>query len=245
MPKMISKYVGIIETCVANIYNLLLISTQWQTVCRRYFQTHLLVRKLLHYDTNFTDVSGWTQAVIWTNEGRVCWRIYVSLATRSDRQYLTHWGRVTHICVGELTIIGSDNGLSPGRRQAIIWTNAGILLIRPLATNFSEILLGIQTFSFKKMHLKMSSAKWRPFVSASMCFKLIYCYYFTQMCQFVSPSWLFGCKEFTPNLQSTHKSWKLMYAHSVLQLLMHRCYSTRPSVSRVLVKCHLYWNSFI
>ena len=44
----------------------------------------------------------------------------------------THWGRVTHICVNKLAIIGSDNGLglSPGRRQAIIWTNAGILLIR-------------------------------------------------------------------------------------------------------------------
>ena len=76
---------------------------------------------------------------------------------------LTHWGRVTHICVGELTIICSDNGLSPGRRQAIIWTNAGILLIVPLGTNFSEISIGIQTFSFKKLHLKMSSAKWRPF----------------------------------------------------------------------------------
>ena len=76
---------------------------------------------------------------------------------------LTHWGRVTHICVAKLTIIGSDNGLSPGRRQAIIWTNAGILLIRPLGTNFSEILIRIQTFSFKKMHLKMSSPKWRPF----------------------------------------------------------------------------------
>ena len=76
---------------------------------------------------------------------------------------LTQWGRVTHICVVKQTIIGSDNGLSPGRRQAIIWTNAGILLIGPLGTNFSEILIGIQTFSFKKMHLKMSSAKWRPF----------------------------------------------------------------------------------
>ena len=52
---------------------------------------------------------------------------------------LTHWGRVTHICVDNLTIIGSDNGLSPGRRQAIIWTNAGILLIGPLRTNLSEI----------------------------------------------------------------------------------------------------------
>ena len=72
---------------------------------------------------------------------------------------LTHWGRVTHICVGNLTIIGSDNGLSPERRQAIIWTNAGILLIGPLGTNFSEILIEIQTFSLKKIRLKMLSAK--------------------------------------------------------------------------------------
>ena len=70
---------------------------------------------------------------------------------------LTHWGRMTHICVSKVIIIGSDNGLSPGRRQAIIWTNAGILLIRPLETNFSEILIGVQTFSFRKMELKMSS----------------------------------------------------------------------------------------
>ena len=76
---------------------------------------------------------------------------------------LTHWGRVTHICVAYLTIIASDNGLSPSRRQAIIWTNARILLIRPLGTNFSEIWIEIHTFSFKKMHLKMSSAKRRPF----------------------------------------------------------------------------------
>ena len=59
---------------------------------------------------------------------------------------LTHWGRATHICVSKLTNIGSDNGLSPGRRQAIIWTNAGVLLIWPLETNFSEILIEIYTF---------------------------------------------------------------------------------------------------
>ena len=68
---------------------------------------------------------------------------------------LTHWGQVTPICVNKLTIIGSDNGLSPGRRQAIIWTNAGLFLIRTLGTDFSEILSEIHTFSFKKMHLKM------------------------------------------------------------------------------------------
>ena len=86
-----------------------------------------------------------------------------SLSVLCQKQVLTHWGRVTHICVGKLTIIGSDNGLSPGRRQAIIWTNAGIFLIGPLGTNFSEILTEIHAFSFKKIHLKMSSAKWRPF----------------------------------------------------------------------------------
>ena len=77
--------------------------------------------------------------------------------------FLTHWGRVTHICDSELTIIGSDNGLSPDRRQAIIWTNAGILSFGPLRTNFSEIQIETLTFSSKKMRLKLSSAKGWPF----------------------------------------------------------------------------------
>ena len=70
---------------------------------------------------------------------------------------------MTHICISKLTTIDSDNGLSPERRQAIIWTNVGILLIGPLGTNFREFLIRIHTFSFKEMHLKMSSAKWWPF----------------------------------------------------------------------------------
>ena len=86
---------------------------------------------------------------------RKCWPFV------RDLNVLTHWGRVTHLCVSNLTIIGSDNGLSPGRRQAIIWTNAEILLIGALGTNFNEILIEIHTFSFKKMHLKMSFGKWR------------------------------------------------------------------------------------
>ena len=70
---------------------------------------------------------------------------------------------MTDICVGNLNIIGSDNGLSLGRHQAIIWTNTGILLIEPLGTNFSKILFEILKISLKKMGLKVSSAKWRPF----------------------------------------------------------------------------------
>ena len=76
---------------------------------------------------------------------------------------LTHWDPMTHICVRKLTHIVSDNGLSPCRRQAIIWTKAGILLFGPLGTKFGEILIEIHTFSFQKMHLKMSSGKCRPF----------------------------------------------------------------------------------
>ena len=81
---------------------------------------------------------------------------------------LTHWGRVMHICVGKLTINGSDNGLSP-RRQAIIWSNAGILSIGTLGTNFNEILSEIHTFSFRKMHLNMSSAEMPSISSRPQC----------------------------------------------------------------------------
>ena len=77
-------------------------------------------------------------------------------------RFITHWGRITHICFGKLTTVVSDNGLLPGR-QAIIWTSAGILLIGSLWTTFSEMLIGIQAFSSKKTHLKMSSATFHPF----------------------------------------------------------------------------------
>ena len=86
----------------------------------------------------------------------------VSWITITALHLLIHWGRVMLICVSNLIIIGSDNGLSPDWRQAIISTNAGILLIGPLWTNFSEILIKFHTFSFMKMHLK-TSVKRHPF----------------------------------------------------------------------------------
>ena len=64
-----------------------------------------------------------------------------------------------HIYVSKLMIIGLDKGLSTGRRQALNWTNAGILLIGPLGMSFSEILTWIHTFSFEIKHLKTSPAK--------------------------------------------------------------------------------------
>ena len=112
------------------------------------------------FDNAYSETcSLWLSWVSFRSTARIIPMVY----TTDLLWYLTHWGRVTHICVSELTIIGSDNGLSPGRRQAIICNNAGLLLIEPLGTNFSDISIGIQTFSFKKMHLNMSSGKWRPF----------------------------------------------------------------------------------
>ena len=100
--------------------------------------------------------------IVWINDVE-CKYFSICLQNNSTcKGLLTYWGRVTHICVGNQAIIGSDNGLSPGRRQAIIWTNDGILLIRFLEINFGEILSEIHTFSFKKMLLKTTSAKWPP-----------------------------------------------------------------------------------
>ena len=102
--------------------------------------------------------------IFWTNDGLIYWRIFASFGLEElTNLCLTHWGWVTHICVSNITTIGSDNGLSPSRRHAIIRTNAGILLIEPLGTNFNEILIEMHIFSLKKIHFKMSSGKRRPF----------------------------------------------------------------------------------
>ena len=73
------------------------------------------------------------------------------------------WCPVTDNYVGKLTVIGSDNGLLPGRRQAIIWTRAGIFLVGPLRTNCNNILIGIHIFSLTKIRFRMPSAKYCPF----------------------------------------------------------------------------------
>ena len=131
-----------------------------------------------------------------------CLGCYCGGYSQNGRSNLSSWGRETHICVGKLTIIASDNGLSPGRRQAIIWTNAGILLIGPLGTNFNEILIAIHTFSFKKMHLKMSSAKWRPFclgLNELMCLGA----------SLVRRSWYWFCYKWG-NRQTSMNNWECL-----------------------------------
>ena len=113
-----------------------------------------------------------------TLELQLIWGLIIHFASciLKWHMWLTHWGRAMHICVSKITTIGSDNGLSHGQRQAIIWTNAGILLIGPLRTNVSEILIEIHTFSYKKMHFqehviwKMAAILSRPQCANSIPF---------------------------------------------------------------------------
>ena len=64
--------------------------------------------------------------------------------------------------------IGSDDGLSPIRCQAIIYTNAGLLSIEPLGTNFSEILIKTQTFHSQKCIWKYRLQNGSHFVQGEM-----------------------------------------------------------------------------
>ena len=135
-----------------------------------------------------------------------------------------------HICVSKLTIIGSDNGLSHGRHQAIIWTNAGILLIGTFGTNFSEILIRIQTFSFTKMHLKMSSAKWRPFCLGFNVFRAIH------ICSFNS-SWIRFCCHNYSEIWTRVSSWLLKAPRDCLLNRLFRRGSKKTSKVRITGLC--------
>ena len=90
-------------------------------------------------------------------------------------QLLTHWGRVTHICIGNLNIIGSDNGLSPGRRQAIIRSNDGIMVIGPVGTDVKEIIIEIHILSFRKLQE----------ISALVCYSLFGAARFWDICRHI------------------------------------------------------------
>ena len=75
---------------------------------------------------------------------------------------LTHWGRATHICVSKLATIGSDYGLSPWRRQAIIRTKCSNIVNWTLGNKFQWNLnrnssIFIQQNGFENVVWKMAA----------------------------------------------------------------------------------------
>ena len=97
--------------------------------------------------------------------GGLTWWIIESIkSTETSKRSEFTTVRCLHTSISYASVkwvsIGSGNGLSLLRRQAITWTNAGLLSIGPLGINFSEIwIIGIISFLFMKMYLKMSSVR--------------------------------------------------------------------------------------
>ena len=109
-----------------------------------------------------------------------CFSLLSTNDISQEHTVIIHFGRTSCNYFTQHFIIGSDNGLSPGCRQAIIWTNDGKLLIGSLRTNFSEFMIGMYTFSFKKIQLKMSSGKCWPFCLGLNVFILSFAIHFVE-----------------------------------------------------------------
>ena len=127
---------------------------------------------------------------------------------------LTHWGRVTHICVGKLTIIGSDNGLAPGWCQAIIWTSVRILLIGHLGlvkksqwNSDQNSNIFIQQNVFENVLSKMAAILSRPQCAKGRLQKMGQCPLVDKI------TYIFGVKVIGPsrtnysNIQTKHKQF--------------------------------------
>ena len=142
-----------------------------------------------------------------------------------------------HICISKVTTIGSDNGLSPGRGQAVIWTNAGILLIGPLGTTFSEILIEFHTFSFRKMHLNM----WWPFCPG-MNVSTYWCISYVDICNSrkntvdVHFPMLVVCGS-----ESHHCSinWLTHWDQNKITVILHIIFSNSFSLINIIVLMHI------
>ena len=140
-----------------------------------------------------------------------------------------------------LTIVGSDNGLSPGRRQVIFWTNAWILLIEPLGTNFSAILIEILTFSFKKMHILRNGGH---FVLASMCWNILTLLMISEF------MWLINqiakhTKVWTMCVRGAVHGHKSRYAHFMIILLLQYSVCGRSQFISDAITTGLLWPSFL
>ena len=113
--------------------------------------------------------SGMSTLTYWGRMTPACVSNLTFIGSGSGMSTLTYWGRMTPACVNNLTFIGSGNGLSPGRYQAIVWTNARILLIKPLRTNFSKISIEILYIFIQENTFEYTVRKMGAVLSRSEC----------------------------------------------------------------------------
>ena len=102
----------------------------WENACYLHLIINMIMSIPATYNTNLLDetrihISRAVDIRGNNSLGGQSWFV-----VRAIWHFLTNWGRVTHIGVCKITTVGSDNGLSPGRGQAVIWTIAGVLLNR-------------------------------------------------------------------------------------------------------------------
>ena len=97
------------------------------------------------------------QSTIWINL-EIAWFNFHSLISPSAA-YMRHWIGSALVQIIACRLFGAEPLSKP---------MLGLLFIGPSGTNFSEILIKIQIFSFRKMRLKISSAKWRQFCQGDL-----------------------------------------------------------------------------
>ena len=100
---------------------------------------------------------------IWEFSATVLWKIYnvpSHISNCWNFEFTLSKGYIQH---AHFVFLHAKPWIPGGENSIFTVVTDEIYLTGPLGTNFSEILIEIDTFSFKKMHLKMSSGRWRPF----------------------------------------------------------------------------------
>ena len=106
----------------------------------------------------------------WRSYDVTAMKLWHFISLKNMRVYTKlHWSRETRICVSTLNIVGSDNSLSHGRRQAIIWTNAGILLTVPWGQNWTAALNAFANSTAIKIHISIKVQLYTQLVESRKC----------------------------------------------------------------------------
>ena len=166
-----------VSVSLKNVNSAMLRSTEWYWLCCMHRNTDWetaikMMILLMLSDTFNVHIVDKMSITLNQFQTKILHKNWTTLGNKIENKKktnhcLTHRGRVTHIYIGKVTIIGSDNGLLSGQRQAIIWTSARILLIGPLGTNFPEQ----SSWGQHGAHLGPVGPRWAPCRPHESCYQ--------------------------------------------------------------------------